>query len=244
MTLLPFYRQFILSSAAFALIALASPSYAYIGCQLQKGYELPEDVEFYLLCSFNSDLAPAYNSSTNKYGAVNRQGKTVIPFVYELPIEFVRGRALVKKEDQWLLINTKNRQLAQFDFDDAGNFRPSGLASFKKNNRWGYINTDGKIIVEPQFDDIYRDFGYAQLNNQSDTVAIFEKNGKQGALAGTGKIIIPAQFDEVSPENDVLLVSNGEKMGVYDYQGRMIHPVEFEKENHAFRTSYGWTDQN
>jgi len=243
MTLLPFYRQLIISSAAFALIALTLPSHANTGCQLQKGYELPKDIELSALCRFNNDLAPAYKASTNKHGAVNCQGKTVIPFVYSSHIEFSHGRALVKKANQWFLINTKNQKIAEFDFDNAMEFNVSGLARFEKNGKWGFINTDGKVVVKPQFDDIYGIFSYPQMNNKSADAHRYELNGKQGVVDKSGNIIIPAAYDDISLETDIILVANGKKMGMYDYKGNQLHPVEFDKD-FGFMFEYQWKNSD
>lgn len=236
-----FFNQVIKSCLAIALLISLSQAHAKFGCELNQGYELPEDIGFNWLCSFSNELAPAQKLSTEKYGAVNRQGIAVIPFEYDSPVEFLQSRVLVKKADKWMLINTANHKIAEFNFQEAQNFTPVGLAQFQQDDKWGYINTKGDVVIQPQFDSIVYGFGYPRLNEN--VSAIFELDGKQGAVNQAGKIIVPAQFDEIHQENDILFVFNDDKMGIYDYQGNMIQPVEFEPDS-GFYSDERWTDEN
>ncbi|MGO3876354.1 MAG: WG repeat-containing protein, partial [Psychrobacter celer] len=92
-----FINQIIKSFLAIVVLISLSQAHANFGCELNQGYELPEDISFNWLCSFSNELAPAQQLSTEKYGAVNRQGVAVIPFEYDSPVEFIQSRALVKK---------------------------------------------------------------------------------------------------------------------------------------------------
>lgn len=226
------------------LIMMTLPqAHAKFGCELNKGHELPEDISFDWLCSFSNELAPAQQLSTSKYGALNREGVVVIPFEYDSPVEFAQSKALVKKGDKWVLINMTNHKIAEFDFQEAGNFTSIGLASFQQDGKWGYINTEGNIVIDPQFDSIKYGFSYPRLNEN--VVVIFELGGKFGAIDQTGKIIIPAQFDEIRQASDILFVINNDKMGIYNYQGRMVQPVEFEfKTFNGFYSDNRWTNEN
>lgn len=238
-----FFNQVIKSCLAIALLISLSQAHAKFGCELNQGYELPEDIGFNWLCSFSNELAPSQQISTEKYGAVNRQGVAVIPFEYDSPVEFIQSRALVKKADKWVLIDMANHKIAEFDFQEAWNFTPVGLAEFKQDDKWGYINTSGEVVIQPQFDSIVYGFGYPLLNEN--VIAIFGLDGKQGAVNQAGKIIIPAQFDDIRRANDILFVSNDDKVGIYDYQGNMIQPVEFEFTMfNGFYSDNHWTNEN
>ncbi|MCH1783553.1 WG repeat-containing protein [Psychrobacter glaciei] len=238
-----FFNQVIKSCLAITLLISLSQAHAKFDCELNQGYELPADIGFNWLCSFSNELAPAQQISTEKYGAVNRQGVAAIPFEYDSPVEFIQSRALVKKADKWVLINTANHKIAEFDFQEAWNFTPVGLAQFQQDDKWGYINTSGEVVIQPQFDSIVHGFGYPLLNEN--VIAIFELDGKQGAINQAGKIIIPAQFDDIRRANDILFVSNNDKVGIYDYQGNMIQPVEFEFTMvNGFYSDNRWTNEN
>lgn len=236
-----FCYHFVKSCFAIVLLISLTQAQANFGCQLDQGYELPENVSLNWLCVFDNDIAAAENQSTNKYGAVNRKGVAVIPFEYDSPVEFWQGRALVKKDDKWIIIGMDNQKISQFNFQEASSFGSTGLASFKKNGQWGFINIKGDIVIQPQFDDIIMNFGYPRLNEN--VIAVFGMKDKVGAVNQAGKIIIPAQFDEIRQENDILFVFNDEKMGIYDYEGRMVQPVEFEPDN-GFYSDEHWTDEN
>lgn len=237
------YKHLVKSFFILLMMTTVPQAHAKFGCQLDKGYELPEDVNLSWFCTFNNEIASAEQLSTNKYGAVNRKGAVVIPFEYDSSVEFWQGRALVQKADKWVIIDTDNQQVAEFNFQEAGSFGPTGLANFKKAGKWGFIDTKGKIIVQPQFDNIVTNFGYPLLNEN--VVAIFEVNDKLGAINPAGKIIIPAQFDEIYQANDILFVISNDKVGIYDYKGNMVQPVEFEFETfNGFYSDEYWTDEN
>ncbi|WP_193778061.1 WG repeat-containing protein [Psychrobacter sp. FDAARGOS_221] len=206
-----------------------SVSHAYasnFGCQLNPGYELPEDIALNWLCSFNNEIAPAQHRLTQKYGAVNRQGEVVIPFDYESPVTFYDGKAWVQKGDKWVIINRDNQILGKFDIQQVYGFTRKGMALFQQNDKWGVMNIDGDVIIRPQFDDFVYSFGHGSFS-QPDT-AIVEIDGKQAAISEAGEIILPPKFDEIRQDNELLLVVNDDKMGVYDLQGNMQQPIEFE----------------
>lgn len=214
---------------------------ANFSCQLNKGYQLPKGLNLTTFCTFSDELASVKNKLLNKYGAVNRQGEIVIPVEYDNPVEFVRGRAFVKKGEHWLIIDTDNKQIAKFDFQDAFRFGTTGLAQVKQNDKWGFINTEGEIIVEPKFDSITYGVSYPILNEE--VVAIVELRGHLGVINKKGETIVPIEFDEIYNEDNIILAIKNDKMGIYDYSGRVILPVEYEP-SIGFISDSGWTDRN
>ena len=84
------------------------------------------------------------------YGIIDKEGETVIPFIYEeLGISgFPHGWMPAKKNGFWGIINKKNKVLVDFKYDYCGSGTYiNGLLTVEKNELWGMIDSTGKEII-------------------------------------------------------------------------------------------------
>ena len=85
-----------------------------------------------------------------KWGYMDRSGKTVIPPQFDDEGDFFTDRARVRKGGKWGYIDGGGHLKVPFQFDAAGDFS-EGLAPVQVGRRWGYIHLSGVMAVEPQF---------------------------------------------------------------------------------------------
>ncbi|PNK60462.1 WG repeat-containing protein [Psychrobacter sp. FDAARGOS_221] len=113
-----------------------------------------------------------------KWGFINRDFETVIPFEYDKAVEFKNDLAAVKKNNKFGFINRDGQTVIPFDYDDANididdwrskyRFDYDGIVALRKNGYWGVIDKDNTIIVPFIYDDI--DIGFDDKNTSLSSV--------------------------------------------------------------------------
>lgn len=101
------------------------------------------------------ELNPIPNDD-NKFGYVNMDGNTVIPFKYDMAYDFHDGMGLVYKTvngtDLYGFVNEKGEEAVNLKYEYAENFS-EGLALVRFSRRFGYINRSGTLVIDFLFDD-------------------------------------------------------------------------------------------
>jgi hypothetical protein len=106
--------------------------------------------------------------------------------------------------------------------------RPGGklLIPYRYKNLWGYCDTLGRVIIQPAYDSVT--FIYF-----TPTIKVFRK-GKATIIDATGKKLLP-YFDFIFDWSEKLFaVKDGNKFGIYNEQGAIVVPVEYD---HLYYTS-------
>ena len=116
-------------------------------------------------------------------GFLNKQGKTVIPFVYKRAKDFSEGFAAVKTTQKWGFVDKEGNNVIPCRYDTVASFK-EGLAAAVKNGKCGYVNANGQEIVPFIFD---KPEDYEPLNNFHEGLAIVKKNGAFGYVDKEGK---------------------------------------------------------
>lgn len=100
----------------------------------------------------------------------------------------------------------------------------------KKKGKWGIINNKNQQLVECKYDYI----AYAWDESSSDNHNyIIVQNDKFGKITETGNEIFPCLYDgittwvEYGPNGHYVMI--GDKMGLIDYNGKVIVPIQYEK---------------
>ncbi|ASA22841.1 WG repeat-containing protein [Paenibacillus donghaensis] len=143
-------------------------------------------------------------TSPSRYGYLNRQGKEVLPPVYEDAGDFKDGVALVKiRSGEYALIDPDGRKLHTYKHPYVGN-PGEGMLAYQavENGKSGYLRTDGSVAIEPQFTAALPFMeGRAVINTAEDY------GNAYGLIDKQGERIIPAQYYEVQQlgENRVAL---------------------------------------
>ncbi len=145
----------------------------------------------------------------NKYGCVNKSGKTVIEPQENQIFNFYQGKAIVTNRNDYKkgYIDQSGKIIINCQFDEAGDFSKNGLACVKFGEKYGVINTKGEYVINPQFEWMMTD----------GDLFIFSVDRKYGWCDKDGKYIINPQFSKVFPfsTNDLAPVSNDDKTWGY-----------------------------
>ncbi|GAB4134515.1 MAG: hypothetical protein OHK0045_01040 [Raineya sp.] len=107
---------------------------------------------------------------------------------------------------------------------------------FREGKLWGLANEKGEILVKPQYS--YIDF------SQEDTrhlFPVFDK-GKWGVIDAEGKMVIPIQFWRVYVSPNAIIVGDTpeDKSALYNVQGKLLLPAEFDKITYVIPNEKKW----
>lgn len=105
----------------------------------------------------NSYIRPLlFNKSSDKWGAFNEKGDTIIPFIYDnflgevftqRPIELIGYKCM--KNGKLGIINAKNETIYPFEYDQIlFNWNHAGLNYFKKNEKGALIDLNNGVILD------------------------------------------------------------------------------------------------
>ncbi|MFD2328862.1 WG repeat-containing protein [Cohnella sp. GCM10020058] len=155
------------------------------------------NAKYYRVDGFNEGLA-TFTTLTKDYivkmGALNRQGREVLPAVYDRLYAFSEGLAKVVKDDKTYYIDHTGRTVIP---PIAGSLHTGsfseGLAPVSKwvkvggksVERTGYIDRTGKFAIAPQFE---------TATAFSEGLAIAVQNGKTGYIDRQGKWVIKPTY--------------------------------------------------
>ena len=78
-------------------------------------------------------------------GYVNSQNETVIPCKYMVAGKFINNLAIVKLDDKFGVINSKDIVVIPFEYDFI-EINDKGLFKVKKDNQEFYLNKKGKKV--------------------------------------------------------------------------------------------------
>ncbi len=158
-----------------------------------------------------------------KYGIIDREGHTIIPFDYDfIAPRFEHDLTTIKKDKKSAYINRHGEIVIDYIYEETGLFF-EGLAAVKKKNKWGYIDPSGKVIIDFHFDDTC---GFVE------GLASAKINGKWGFINTEGKVIIDCIYEEPGSfsENWACVKLNG-KYGYISPDGQVGDGIEFKYDN-------------
>lgn len=172
-----------------------------------------------------------------RYGCFDKSGKEVLPFDYDYIAPFEKGRAFVKKDGAWCIIDATGSVLKQLsgvrhilsEFSGDG-FLPftslgSNLQESLESGQWGYLNTDGTVTLSERYAWATKfENGVALVeklseNGQRQTVLI-DKTGRE--LKNLGNFMFEAGF------SDGIAVGYGDRgFGAVDHTGDWVVKPEY-----------------
>lgn len=163
------------------------------------------------------------DSIAEKWGFVDKTGKTVIQPQFEETGNFSEGLCAVKDENgNWSYIDKKGIAKIDKNFNSAFEFlNGKAIVSDLFEEKFGIIDVEGKFMVEPKLDSIVydkRDF-------------LIKKEGKWGWIDAAGKTIIEPKFEDTFPfgENDLAVVKLNGLYGFIDKTGVVKIDFQFKK---------------
>lgn len=155
-----------------------------------------------------------------RWGYLNNQGQTIIPFIYSHGESFSEGLAAVavnQSEDEdskYGFIDKSGKPVIPFIYDSLSSFS-EGLATARKGDydtgKYGVIDKTGKTVVPFKYE------GYIAPFSEG-LAAVITKDDKHGFIDRSGKLVIPYNYVIESYEGSLPAFENG-KAHVTDTKG-------------------------
>ncbi len=167
------------------------------------------------VCAFSHDLACV--KKKDKWGFINKENKTTIPFVYDIlkPVhrfkkfyDYDRSLFLdfegelcapVCYKGRWGFIDTLNRTVIPFRYEDVRinkNAETSKLFCVKANNLWGFIDKKRNTVIKFVFDNVrisaYNPKVYTVI--QKEKFGICKTYQNYGLVDSVKGLMVPCKF--------------------------------------------------
>ncbi len=98
-------------------------------------------------------------------------------------------RIFVKKDNFWMLVNTKGEEIGELVFEDAKAFTAEGCAAVCIDGKWGFIDDVGEMVIECTYDNA------ESFQNGYAAVCVGDK---WGYIDEEGNIVIEPVFTKAS----------------------------------------------
>lgn len=227
----------ILVQPKYEFAYLRDDGFGYIYDKERTGLVSPEgkiisNFEYTNIGEFREGLAMVY-TPYEQAGYIDMTGRLAIAAVYQEAYDFRNGIAVVKKNDQYLLLRKDGTvirnmgALQPYMFDD---YMPGGdmqqaqdkgflLVNQADNYLAGLIDTTGKVVIKPI---------YQSLSHPINGVMVAAMGEKQGLISTVGKEITPLDYNFIYAigVNRYMAERDG-KYGILDEKGKTILPFEF-----------------
>lgn len=202
---------------------LANGERVYYNTKGVPAFTLPSGVK--AVSDFREQRAIVKDTTTERYGYINTQGKLVIPCKYAEVAPFSEGIAHVKDAEggEFFVDRVGAIQVTLTSVYDSEFQFAEGLATAyaKPTGRLGYVNTKGKLAIPYAFD-YARSFseGLALVGNDA---------GQYGYINSKGKQVIPFRYVSAGDFQEGLApVQNAAgKWGYINKQGKTVIAHQF-----------------
>lgn len=121
-------------------------------------------------------------------GAIDWEGKTVIPFIYNSVEPFSEGLAAVSDKNGTGFVNRNGEVVIPLQFEEAKPFSDGLAVVKKKDGTYAYIDKTGKIVIDAA--------NYRHVESFSEGLAMVRSSDarRAGFIDQTGKEVIPCQY--------------------------------------------------
>lgn len=141
-----------------------------------------------------------------KYGFVDKNGKDVVPPIYDDVQDFNEGFAQVAKDGKYGFVDQTGKEVVPLIYDSVDSFS-DGLARVEKDGKRNYIDKTGKEVVPSEYD-----LGWGEF---SEGFADVRKGKKYGYIDKNGNEAVPMIYDETREFSEGLAwVRQGKKWGI------------------------------
>jgi hypothetical protein len=122
----------------------------------------------------------------DRWGYTDRNGKLVIPAVFETAEQFSEGLACVSECGRYGFINGNGQYLVHPQYTKARSFS-GGRAAVVFSTKWGYIDHNDRYVVHPNYDD---------CGDFSEGRAAVLWRGRWGYIDKEGRFAVNPRFQE------------------------------------------------
>jgi hypothetical protein len=163
-------------------------------------------------------------SDGEKYGIVDRNENLIIPYEYTEIKRLHRGEYfVVAKGEKYGVVDSQNTIVIPFKYgQELTAYNDSVFYSLGEDGYNAFLMNVREDRISPVFSSIsrlqYYRKGYSKIVNFG-YVGVINTN--------TCEVIIPAAYDELRMYSSYIWVKKGNYEGIFDYQGNMIIPIEF-----------------
>lgn len=124
---------------------------------------------------FKWDNITAYHKAgaaqlDGKWAVIGSKGKEKSEYVYDgvlidqYGVACYQDRLFMKRNNQYVLVDNKGKEVSDLLFDDARPFTDNGYAAVCKNGKWGFIDADGTLVIDYKYDNAQSfSYGYAPV---------------------------------------------------------------------------------
>lgn len=187
------------------------------------------------------------------YGAVNQNGKELVPIIFTDIIENDFGGVMVfQKDGKWGTYTPQGNTAAPFLYQNIV-FGADRYGIFQRNDKWGYMDSDGEEMIPPQYtvahlmanDRAAVQMGekWAIINREGrfktnfiyDEVEDFEHfqskvlyKGNYGLVDTAGKWLLSPMYQNIFRHVGLFHAQKNDKWGFIDINDKVIIPFEYE----------------
>jgi hypothetical protein len=217
----------------------------------------------HLLLSHNDSLEVSHysfcldtfliHSKDHEYGIIDRNGRTIVPFIYDDIYCFTEGLSAVKKDNRYGFIDTTGKAIIPITYDQVYPFN-NGRATVEKGGKYGCIDKDGKIVIPIIYEKVgsfrngicavmlNRKWGFVSENGSVKTpfeydatyslykggISAVSKLDKWGLIDSAGRVIRPLEYDIIKLDQNNIILHNKGKSGIIDFNNNIILPLEYD----------------
>ncbi len=165
---------------------------------------------------FTDGMMPVENDD-DKCGYMDVTGKVVIDYQYDSCSDFQNGYATVKKDDEYFLIDNKNKIVNKWKGVSA--YLENDLVKIYSEEKYGVTDFKGKVIIPAEYESIkvYEKFIEVEKN---DKYAIFDRKGKQ---------LTEFAFDYVEAAGDRIVVELDDKYALFTVSGKQLTEFKYDE---------------
>jgi hypothetical protein len=166
---------------------------------------------------------------------VGRNGTKVIENFTVVRAGDRRG-SIARKDSLYGFVDLKGNTILPFEYEDIL-CEHLGNIFVKKNGKWGVMNDENQQLLPCKYDYIASAWDNSDENNY-----IVVQNDKFGKVMETGDELFPCMYDGITTwveyGADGHYVRIGDKMGLINYNGEIMIPIQYEKIEYIFKTNW------
>ncbi|MBI1221532.1 MAG: hypothetical protein GC180_02920 [Bacteroidetes bacterium] len=203
-----------------------------------------------------SDNQDGHDPSNDKYAAIDKTGKLILPFIFrDLNDKSFPGTMVGRQKYKWGMVSTKGKIILPFEYDMINVHGSREVAILRQDSLLGVINKD-LVMVVPMGDNmarfagnsrisLYKDglFGYCNFNGDMvidykygqfaifrEGLCVIRQNEHYGYIDTNGNTVIPFIYDGGEPfVNDTAIVLKQGKMGMINSKNEILVEFVYDK---------------
>lgn len=162
----------------------------------------------------------------DKYGFIDKEGKEVIPCVYDEVSDFSEGLCGVRKDGKIFFIDKEGKKVLKSEYKSY--FFWNGFARIIEEDEetdrllHGYMNKEGKVVIKPK---------YMKIDHIGDKFYVENKKNLNGVLDEKGRVLIPEKYNGIQEEREGLMsvykTDKGRNYGFVDEKGREVIKLKY-----------------